>query len=72
MQGGVSTLFWFDGWLGGRAPRDLWPDIFATNQHSFAMINDIAHMFLSELREVDPSLDDLKSSIGSETRNMKR
>lgn len=28
VHNGASTFFWFDNWLGSRAPKDIWPDLF--------------------------------------------
>lgn len=28
MKNGDSTLLWYDNLLDGRAPKDLWPELF--------------------------------------------
>ncbi|XP_039116779.1 uncharacterized protein LOC120252722, partial [Dioscorea cayenensis subsp. rotundata] len=71
INNGNSTLFWYDGWVGGRAPMDMWPEDFARTPDPGATVNALATSFIHKLKECDPSIEDILQNLNGNSKDLK-
>lgn len=45
VQNSATTLCWYDNWLEGKAPKDLWPDLFSNCTIPWASIRHSHKIF---------------------------
>ena len=65
IEDGMTTLFWYNNWLEGQAPMNLWPEEFSESVYPRGIVRDIIVVFTAYLPHSNLVLQSMRQRISS-------